>query len=405
MEADVYLEGGARGRAAVPSGASTGIHEAVELRDQDTKRYLGKGVHGAVQNIKNKIFPAISGMDAADQEKIDRRLIDLDGTDHKSNLGANSILAVSLACARAETAHRSILLFRYLGGESAVTLPVPFMNIINGGKHADNNLDFQEFMIVPHGFSSFKDALRAGAEVYHHLKKVLEADKLNTNVGDEGGFAPNLSGNEEALAYIMKAITAAGYKPGREISVALDVAASSFYENEKYVLGETKIKQTSLEMIFLYEKLADKYPIVTIEDGLGEDDWEGWQALTQKLTKKLQLVGDDLFVTSVERLQKGIEMGVANSILIKVNQIGTLTETLQTMKTAKSAGYRCMVSHRSGETEDSFIADLAVATGCGQLKCGAPARSDRLAKYNQLLRIEEELGDQAVFAGNNFIKR
>lgn len=397
VEAEVYLESGHLGRASVPSGASTGIHEALELRDGDKNRYLGRGVRNAVKNINEVITPELIGRDALAQENIDRILIELDGTPNKSRLGANAILAVSLAVAKAAANFLEIPLYRYIGGVSARILPVPLMNIVNGGKHADNPLDFQEFMIVPAGASSFKEALRMGAETFHALKKVLQNKGLNTNVGDEGGFAPNLSTNEEAIECIIEAIEKAGFVPGKDIFIAIDVASSNIYENGQYVFGGKGY--TPDELISYYDGLLNKYPIISIEDGMGEDDWNNWKSLTDRLGGKVQLVGDDIFVTNVTRFSKGIKMGVANSILIKVNQIGTLSETLSTIEMAKRAGYTAIISHRSGETEDTTIADLAVATGCGQIKTGAPSRTDRVAKYNQLLRIEEELGPVASYLG------
>lgn len=398
VEVEVLTAEGHMGRACVPSGASTGEHEACELRDGDKNVYLGKSVLKAVDNIAQFIAPRLEGeMDVTDQVAIDRLLIELDGTENKSKLGANAILAVSMACARAAAQESSMPLYRYLGGAYACTLPVPLMNVINGGAHADNNLDFQEFMLVPHGFSCFSDALRAGVEVFHHLKKVLAEKKLNTAVGDEGGFAPSLSSNEEALELLCVAIEKAGYKVGTQISFALDVAASSFFKDGKYCLDAEGSKKTSEEMVFIYEKLCEKYPIVSIEDGLDENDWAGWELLSKRLGKKVQLVGDDLFVTNSKLLAKGIEKGVANSILIKLNQIGTVTETLKTIELAKVNGYTTIISHRSGETEDTFIADLAVATNSGQIKTGSASRTDRIAKYNELLRIEEELEQQSLF--------
>ena len=401
VEVEVVLEGGAMGRAAVPSGASTGEREAVEIRDGDKKRYLGKGVRKAVAAVNDAIGGEVIGEDALDQPLIDQLMIDLDGTPFKKNLGANAILAVSLAVARAAAEASGQPLYRYLGGVNAKTLPVPCMNIINGGAHADNKVDFQEFMIVPHGFGSFAEALRAGVETFHHLKAILKKKGYSTSVGDEGGFAPNVKSNEEGLDTILEAIGAAGYKPGSQISLALDVAASEFHAGkDKYVLkksgGGTK---TSSQLIGMYEKWVKAYPLLSIEDGLGEKDWAGWADLTKALSGRAQLVGDDLFVTNPKILAEGIEKGIANSILIKVNQIGTLTETLDCMALAGRAGYTCMVSHRSGETEDATIADLAVATSSGQIKTGSASRTDRVAKYNQLLRIEEELGPMARFAG------
>jgi len=402
VEADVRLADGTLGRAAVPSGASTGEHEAVELRDNDEKRYLGKGTRKAAQNITKKIAPAIAGMEAEEQSAIDHKMIELDGTPNKSKLGANAILAVSMAAARAAAQSQSMPLYRYLGGVSANLLPVPLMNILNGGAHADNSVDPQEFMIVPHGAAKFAEALRMGTEVFHTLKGVLKKRGYSTSVGDEGGFAPNLKSNEEALEAVLEAITKAGYKPGAQISIALDPAASEFYdsENGKYVFKKSdKSQRTSEQMVKFWAKWVERYPIISIEDGMAEDDWDGWKLMTDALGDKIQLVGDDLFVTNTERLAEGIEKGVANSILIKVNQIGTLTETLEAMQMATNANYTNVVSHRSGETEDAFIADLAVATRAGQIKTGSASRTDRIAKYNQLLRIEEELGAGAKFAG------
>jgi enolase len=400
VEVEVVLEGGSLGRAAVPSGASTGEREAVELRDGDKKRYLGKGVRKAVAAVNDAISGEVMGEDGLDQALVDQLMIDLDGTDNKRRLGANAILAVSLAVAKAAADACELPLYRYVGGANARTLPVPFMNILNGGAHADNKVDFQEFMIVPHGFPSFAEALRAGVEVFHHLKALLKKKGLNTAVGDEGGFAPDLKSNEEGLETIVDAIAAAGYKAGGQVSLALDVAASEFHDGKKYVLkksgGGTK---TSAQLIAMYEKWAKAYPLVSIEDGLGEKDWEGWRELTKALAARVQLVGDDLFVTNPKILAEGIAKGVANSVLVKVNQIGTLTETLECVALAFRAGYTGMMSHRSGETEDVTIADLAVATGCGQIKTGSASRTDRVAKYNQLLRIEEELGPMAKFAG------
>ncbi len=399
IEVDVYLEEGAMGRAAVPSGASTGTREAVELRDGEAERYGGKGVQRAVENVNDIIANEVTGLQVTDQAMIDRLMVDLDGTPNKGKLGANAILAVSLAVAKAAAVWTGLPVYRYVGGPNARRLPVPMMNILNGGKHADNNVDLQEFMVMPVGADSFTEALRMGTEVYHALRKVLAADGMSTAVGDEGGFAPNLPSNESAIEVIIRAIEAAGYAAGSDASIALDPAASEFFEGGKYNLaGEGKVL-SSAEMVDYYAALADKYPIVSIEDGLAEDDWEGWALLTQKLGGRVQLVGDDLFVTNTEYLRKGIEVGVANSILIKVNQIGTLTETLEAIEMAKRASYTAVVSHRSGETEDTTIADIAVATNAGQIKTGAPARTDRVAKYNQLLRIEEELGDLARFGG------
>jgi enolase len=406
VEVEVVLESGASGRAAVPSGASTGEREAVELRDKGRKRYLGKGVTRAVAAVNDALAAEVLGEDATDQALIDQLMIDLDGTASKRKLGANAILGVSLAVARAAAEACGLPLYRYLGGPNARTLPVPFMNIVNGGAHADNKVDLQEFMIVPHGAPSFAEALRMGAEVFHNLKALLKKKGLSTTVGDEGGFAPDVASNEEAMETILKAIRAAGYKPGSEISLALDVAASEFHDRQKgrYVFRKSGAgSKTPDEMIALLEQWVVAYPLVSIEDGLGESDWKGWKALTGVLGDKVQLVGDDLFVTNPEILQKGIESGIANSVLVKVNQIGTLTETLDCVALAARSGYTSMISHRSGETEDTTIADLAVATGSGQIKTGSASRSDRVAKYNQLLRIEEELGPMARYAGRKAI--
>jgi enolase len=404
VEVDVVLEDGSRGRAAVPSGASTGAHEAVELRDGDKKRYLGKGVRKAVEAVNGEIFDAVGGMDAQAQNKIDETLIALDGTPNKGRLGANAILGVSLAVAKAAAIAVGEPLYRYVGGVSARLLPVPMMNIINGGVHADNPIDFQEFMIMPAGAPTFAEGLRMGVEVFQTLKQALHDAGLNTNVGDEGGFAPNLGSAEEALGFVMKAIEAAGYRPGEDIFLTLDPAASEFFKNGKYVYeGEGKTRSIEEQAKYLAE-LAARYPIVSIEDGMAEDDFEGWKRVTDLIGNKCQLVGDDLMVTNVARLTDCIKKGIANSILIKVNQIGTLTETLAAVETAHKAGYTAVMSHRSGETEDSTIADLAVATNCGQIKTGSLARSDRTAKYNQLLRIEEELGAQARYAGRSALK-
>ncbi|MCL0041593.1 phosphopyruvate hydratase [Peptococcaceae bacterium] len=399
VEVDVILDDGTLGRAAVPSGASTGAYEAVELRDGDERYYMGKGVMRAVENVNNIIAPEIVGMDVTDQLGIDHILLELDGTPNKQKLGANALLGVSLAAAKAAAQHLDLSLYQYLGGINAKELPVPMMNILNGGKHADNNVDIQEFMVVPTGFDSFSSALRAGVEIFHNLKKVLKTKNMNTAVGDEGGFAPSLSFNKEALEVIMEAIIKAGYRAGEDIFIALDVAATELYKDGKYVLKGEDIVKTAEEMVAFYEELAKEFPIISIEDGLSEDDWEGWKMLTEKLGKKLQLVGDDLFVTNTKRLQRGIDEGVANSILIKANQIGTLTETFECIEMAQKAGYTTVISHRSGETEDATIADIAVAVNAGQIKTGAPSRSDRVAKYNQLLRIEEDLGDLAKFFG------
>jgi enolase len=402
VEADVVLEGGARGRAAVPSGASTGEHEAVELRDGDKSHYLGKGVLNAVENVESVIAPELRGMDAANQRLIDDTMIALDGTENKSKLGANAILAVSMAAARASADALKLPLYRYLGGVNARILPTPMMNIINGGSHADSNVDFQEFMVMPVGAETFTDALRWGTETFHTLKSVLKKKGYNTAVGDEGGFAPNLKSNAEAIELILEAIELAGYKAGEDISLALDPAASEFYDKEsgKYIFKKSdKSQKTSAEMASFWESWVRQYPIVSIEDGLAEDDWEGWKLLTKQIGDFTQLVGDDLFVTNTKRLQQGIDQNVANSILIKVNQIGTISETLDAIELAGRHGYTSIISHRSGETEDTFIADLAVATGAGQIKTGSASRTDRIAKYNQLLRIEEELGQSAEFLG------
>jgi enolase len=400
VEADVTLASGETGRAAVPSGASTGEHEARELRDGEPGRYLGKGVRKAVLNIEQAIAPALKGLPATDQVEIDRTLIDLDGTPNKAKLGANAILAVSMATARAAAAKTGLPLYRYLGGPLSRTLPVPMMNILNGGAHATNTVDFQEFMIVPVGVETFAEALRVGAEVFHSLKKVLVKRKLATGVGDEGGFAPDLKDDEQALQVIIEAIEAAKYAPGKEVALALDVAASELFSNGAYTFKKSGAgTRDAAGMIELYGKWMDEYPIVSIEDGLAEDDWDGWAQLTKALGDRVQLVGDDLFVTNTERLARGIENGVANAILIKVNQIGTLTETLEAIDMARAAGYLSVISHRSGETEDTFIADLAVATGAGQIKTGSASRTDRVAKYNQLLRIEQQLGETAEFPG------
>lgn len=402
VEVEVLLESGVIGRAAVPSGASTGEHEAVELRDGDKKRYLGKGVLKAVDNINNRIADELIDFDAADQVAIDSFLVELDGTPNKSELGANAILGVSLACAKAVAETLGMPLYRYIGGTNAKTLPVPMMNILNGGSHADNTVDFQEFMVMPHGAASFAEALRMGTETFHSLKSVLKSKGYNTSVGDEGGFAPNLKSNEETLEIILEAITKAGYKPGEEISLALDVASSEMYRKDKKVyefFKSDKSVKTAEQMVEIYKKLVNQYPIISIEDGLDENDWDGWKLLTNELGGKIQLVGDDLFVTNTERLARGIEEGIANSILIKVNQIGTLTETLDAIEMAKRAGYTSVISHRSGETEDATIADIAVATNAGQIKTGSASRTDRIAKYNQLLRIEEELDTTALFPG------
>lgn len=396
VEAEVVLDSGIIGRAIVPSGASTGEHEALELRDGDKKRYMGKGVLKAVNNIKELIAPKVAGKEPLYRE-LDKIMLALDATENKSKLGANAILGVSMAAARAEALEEKKSLYKYLGGSSANILPVPMMNILNGGLHADNNLDFQEFMIMPIGFSSFKEALRAATEVFHNLKAILKSKNLSTSVGDEGGFAPNLNTNEEALTLISEAITKAGYKPGKDIFMALDVASSSFYKDGSYMVEGGK--KSAEDLVELYKKLVEKYPIVSIEDGLAEDDWDGWKKLTSALGNKVQLVGDDLFVTNTKRLKQGIDKKVANSILIKVNQIGSLSETMDCIKLAGGNKYSAVISHRSGETEDTTIAHIAVATGVGQIKTGSLSRTDRVAKYNELLRIEEELGAKAVYAG------
>ena len=402
VEADVVLSSGAQGRAAVPSGASTGEHEAVELRDGDTKRYGGKGVSEAVRNVNEVIGPRLEGMSASDQIAVDAEMMDLDGTPNKGKLGANAILAVSLAVARAAASDTGLPLYRYLGGPMARVLPVPMMNILNGGAHASNNVDVQEFMIVPIGAEAFSEALRMGVETFHALKKVLSKKGLSTAVGDEGGFAPMLPSNEAALDAVMQAIEAAGYQPGRDLAIALDPAASEFHQDGEYVFKKGDgSRRSAADMVELYTQWVDRYPIVSIEDGLAEDDWEGWTLLTERLHDRVQLVGDDLFVTNVDRLGRGIEEGVANAILIKVNQIGTLTETLQCIELAKGSAYGVVISHRSGETEDTFIADLAVASGAGQIKTGSASRTDRIAKYNQLLRIGEELGELAHYPGRD----
>ncbi|MDI6631182.1 MAG: phosphopyruvate hydratase [Bacillota bacterium] len=405
VEVEVVLEDGTVGRAAVPSGASTGTYEAVELRDGDAGRYGGKGVLRAVEHVNDEIAMEVVGLNAVDQAEIDALLIELDGTENKSRLGANAILGVSLAVARAAAAALGLPLYRYLGGVGASLLPVPMMNVVNGGRHADNNLDLQEFMIVPVGAGSFAEALRMGAEVYHSLRRILHERGLSTAVGDEGGFAPRLDANEEALKLLVAAIESAGYRPGEDVALALDPAASEFFEDGRYVLKGEGRSLSPNEMVDYYADLAGRYPILSIEDGLAEEDWEGWELLTRRLGNTVQLVGDDLFVTNPGRLSRGITLGVANSILIKLNQIGTLTETLETIALARQAGYAVVISHRSGETEDTFIADLAVATRAGQIKTGAPSRSERVAKYNQLLRIEEELGESAVYPGKGAFKR
>lgn len=400
VEVEVGLTSGVSGRAAVPSGASTGQHEAVELRDGDETRYLGKGVLSAVGNVNSSIAPAVAGMDPSDQAAIDGRLNELDGTPNKGNLGANGILGVSLAVAKAAAAASGMPLYRYIGGASACTLPVPMMNILNGGSHADSSVDLQEFMVMPVGADSFREGLRAGAEVFHALREVLKAEGYSTGVGDEGGFAPSLASNEEALDVVGEAIQNAGYEPGRDILLALDPATTEFYIDGRYVFHKSDgSERTSEQMVDFWEDWTRRYPIVSIEDGLAEDDWAGWARMTDRLGNRVQLVGDDLFVTNTERLGRGIQSAVGNSILIKVNQIGTLSETLEAIETARKAGYTAVISHRSGETEDATIADLAVGTGAGQIKTGSASRSDRVAKYNQLLRIEEELGESAVYPG------
>jgi enolase len=399
VEVEIELASGARGRATVPSGASTGEYEAYELRDGDKKRYLGKGVLKAVENVSSQIAPALMGLEALDQGLIDRTLIELDGTDNKKKLGANAILGASMAVSRAAAEALGLPLYRYVGGAQARVLPTPFMNIINGGVHADSGLEIQEFMIVPAGLPTFREALRAGAETFHALKKLLSEKGLSTSVGDEGGFAPRVSSNEEAISYVMKAIEAAGYKPGQDIFLALDCAASEFFDEKTNKYTFDKKEHSKAELVATYEKLTAKYPIISIEDAFDENDWEGWKTLTDSIGKKVQLVGDDLFVTNVKRVQMGIEKSVANAILIKVNQIGTISETLQTIRLGALNGYASMMSHRSGESEDTYIADLAVATNVGQIKTGSLSRSDRVAKYNQLLRIEEELGGSAEYGG------
>ncbi|MFN0159533.1 MAG: phosphopyruvate hydratase [Bacteroidota bacterium] len=406
IEVDVELEGGIIGRAAVPSGASTGEHEAVELRDGDKARYLGKGVLNAVEHVNNVIAEELTGYDASDQAGVDELMITLDGTKNKSKFGANAILGVSLATAKAAAQATNLPLYKYIGGSNAKVLPVPMMNILNGGKHADNNVDLQEFMIVPTEAERFSEALRMGVEVFHALKSVLHKKGYNTAVGDEGGFAPSLKSNDEALDVILEAITKAGYAPGKDIHLALDVASSEMWDDGKYLFYKsTKEKKSKEQMVAFYENWVKQYPIISIEDGMAENDWEGWKMLTDALGKTTQLVGDDLFVTNTEFLSKGIDRGIANSILVKVNQIGTLTETLDAIEMAKRAGYTCIISHRSGETEDSTIADIAVATNAGQIKTGSASRTDRVAKYNQLLRIEEELGDNAIYPALAAFKR
>ena len=405
IEVDVELADGSFGRAAVPSGASTGVHEALELRDGDKTKYLGKGVLKAVENVNSKLADELCGMDSLDQIALDRRMIEIDGTENKKNMGANAILGISLANARAAASHCGLPLFRYLGGSNARLLPAPMMNIINGGSHADNAVDVQEFMVMPLGVESFSDAIRCGCEVFHNLKSVLKGKKLSTNVGDEGGFAPDLKSNAEALDVIVEAIGKAGYEPGKQAFIALDPAASEFYNVDKKRYNVEGKDITSAELVDMYAKWVDKYPICSIEDGCAEDDWEGWKLITERLGDKIQLVGDDLFVTNSKRLQRGIDEGVANSILIKVNQIGTLTETIEAIELARRNGYTAVTSHRSGETEDSTIADLAVAMSTGQIKTGSASRTDRMAKYNQLLRIEEILGEAALYGGPLFPKK
>lgn len=408
IEVDVYTEGGAIGRAAVPSGASTGTHEAVELRDNDPKRYMGKGVEKAVDNVNSAIREELLGMDVSDQRSLDMTMIDLDGSDNKANLGANAILGVSLAAAKAAASESGQPLFRYVGGVNAALLPVPMMNILNGGSHADNSIDFQEFMIMPVNARSFAEALRMGTEVFHHLKSVLKKKGLSTNVGDEGGFAPSMKSNEEAILTVIEAIEKAGYRPGEDMFIAMDAAASEFYDANEGVYHfkkSTGDKLTPSQMVDYWADWASKYPILSIEDGLGEDDWDGWKSLTKKIGDKIQLVGDDLFVTNVDRLKQGIDNGIANSILVKVNQIGTLTETINAVQMAMNNGYTAVMSHRSGETEDTTIADLAVALRCGQIKTGSASRSDRIAKYNQLLRIEEMLGGAGRYQGKDVLRK
>ncbi|MEY2650942.1 MAG: hypothetical protein RLZZ321_34 [Bacteroidota bacterium] len=404
IEVDVITENGILGRAAVPSGASTGVHEAVELRDNDKSIYMGKGVLKAVNHVNTVIEEALVGMDVFEQKKIDYLLLELDGTENKSNLGANAILGTSLAVAKAAAQESGLSLYQYIGGVGAVTMPVPMMNILNGGSHADNLIDIQEFMVMPFGAKSFSEGLRWGTEVFHHLKAVLKAKGMSTNVGDEGGFAPSLGSNEEAIQVVMEAIEKAGFKPGVDMYIALDAASSEFYNAEKgkYIFESTGEERSSAEMVEFWASWCEKYPIISIEDGLAEDDWDGWKLATEKLGSKVQLVGDDLFVTNTKRLQQGISKGIANSILVKVNQIGTLTETIEAVNLATRNGYTSVMSHRSGETEDNTIADLAVALNCGQIKTGSASRSDRMSKYNQLLRIEEELEDAAVYPGLNF---
>ena len=405
VEAEVYTENGIMGRAAVPSGASTGKYEAVELRDGNKEVYLGKGVLNAIQNIKTTINEELNGLPVSEQSLLDQKMIDLDGTDNKANLGANAMLAVSLACAKAAAQENEQALFNYIGGENAKELPIPMMNILNGGSHADNSIDFQEFMVMPIGATSFSEALKMGTEVFHHLKEELKSKGYSTNVGDEGGFAPNLDSNEHAIEFVLKAIETAGYRPGEDMYIAMDAAASEFYnaeENVYHLHQSTGDKLTPSEMVDYWVDWTKRYPILSIEDGLDEDDWDAWKNLTTKIGDKVQLVGDDLFVTNVDRLARGIENDIANSILIKVNQIGTLTETINAVKMAQKNSYTSVMSHRSGETEDTTIADLSVALNCGQIKTGSASRSDRMAKYNQLLRIEEMLADQAIYTGKGF---
>ena len=401
VEADVLVESGAMGRAAVPSGASTGSREAIELRDGDAQRFFGRGVQKAVEHVNTEICEAVLGLDVSEQSHIDHVLVDLDGTENKSRLGANAILAVSVACAKAAAEESGLSLYRYFGGSGPRRMPVPMMNVINGGAHANNNLDFQEFMVLPVGFNSFRDALRCGSEIFHTLKKMIDAEGMSTAVGDEGGFAPSLANNEAGLQWMLRAIEAAGYQPGEQVLLGMDCAASEFYRDGKYRFDAEKLTYTSAQIVDLYAAWCDKYPIVTIEDGMAENDWEGWELLTDRLGDKVQLVGDDIFVTNTRILAEGIERGVANSILIKINQIGTLSETFEAIEMAKRAGYTSVISHRSGETEDSTIADIAVGTNAMQIKTGSLSRSDRIAKYNQLLRIEEELGEGASYAGRD----
>ena len=402
IEVEAISINGYMGRAAVPSGASTGIHEAVELRDGDKAVYLGKGVQKAVSNVNTVISEALNGMDIFDQKAIDQKLISLDGTENKSNLGANAILGTSLAVAKLAAQHADLSLFRYIGGVGAVTMPVPMMNILNGGSHADNLIDIQEFMVMPFGAASFSEGLRWGTEIFHHLKAVLKSKGMSTNVGDEGGFAPNLGSNDEAITVVLEAIEKAGFKPGEDVHIALDAASSEFFKDGKYHFESTGEIMSSSEMVSFWENWCNKYPIASIEDGLAEDDWEGWKLATEKLGNRVQLVGDDLFVTNTKRLSRGINEGIANSILVKVNQIGTLSETIEAVQMATKNGYTSVMSHRSGETEDHTISDLAVALNTGQIKTGSASRSDRMAKYNQLLRIEEELGESAIYPGKNF---